>query len=134
VLALLAAGVEVHCLRDCTRGGLTAALTEIARDGGVRLRIRETAIPVSPGVAAACELLGLDPLQLACEGRFIAFVPAAQAAHALGVLQADPAAVAAVKIGTVTAKADSGTVELETSLGVLRALDLPAGDQLPRIC
>lgn len=134
VLALLAAGVEVHCLRDCTRGGLTAALTEIARDGGVHLRIRETAIPVSPGVAAACELLGLDPLQLACEGRFIAFVPAAQAARALDVLQADPAAIAAVEIGTVTAMAASGAVELETSLGVLRALDLPAGAQLPRIC
>jgi hydrogenase expression/formation protein HypE len=134
VLALLAAGVEVHGLRDCTRGGLTAALTEIARDGGVRLRVHETVIPVSPGVAAACELLGLDPLQLACEGRFIAFVPAAQAERALDVLRADPAAAAAVAIGTVTAMAASGTVELETSLGVLRALDLPAGAQLPRIC
>jgi hydrogenase expression/formation protein HypE len=134
VLALLAAGVEVHCLRDCTRGGLSAALSEIARDGGVRLRVRETAIPVAAAVAAACELLGLDPLQLACEGRFIAFVPAAQAALALAVLRADPAATAAVEIGTVTAVAASGTVELETSLGVLRALDLPAGAQLPRIC
>jgi len=134
VLALLAAGVEVHCLRDCTRGGLTASLTEIARDGGVCVRIREVDIPVSPGVAAACELLGLDPLQLACEGRFIAFVPALQAELALDVLRSDPAAVGAVKIGTVTAMADSGTVELETSLGVLRGLDLPAGAQLPRIC
>lgn len=134
VLALLEAGLEIHCLRDCTRGGLTAALTEIARDGGLRLRIREAAIPVSPGVAAACELLGLDPLQLACEGRFIAFVPAPQAELALTILRADPAASDAVPIGTVIAAASAGTVELETTLGVLRAMDLPAGEQLPRIC
>ena len=134
VLALLAAGVEVHCLRDCTRGGLTAALTEIASAGGLRLRIGEAAIPVSPAVAAACELLGLDPLQLACEGRFIAFVPEAQAGRALEVLRADPVAAAAVRIGTVIAVETSGSVELETTLGVLRALDLPAGEQLPRIC
>jgi len=134
VLALLAAGVDVHCLRDCTRGGLTAALTEIARDGGVRLRVNEAAIPVSPGVAAACELLGLDPLQLACEGRFIVFVPASQAARALTILRADPAAPEAVLIGTVSAVGTPGSVELETILGVLRALDLPAGEQLPRIC
>ena len=134
VLALLAAGVDVHCLRDCTRGGLTAALTEIARDGKLRLRVNEAAIPVSDGVAAASELLGLDPLQLACEGRFIAFVPAAQAGHALDVMRADAAASDAIAIGTVIGPQDRGTVELETTLGVLRALDLPAGEQLPRIC
>lgn len=134
VLALLDAGVDVHCLRDCTRGGLTAALTEIARDGGVRLRVKEQAIPVSPGVAAACELLGLDPLQLACEGRFIAFVPGDQAARALDVLKSDPASAGTVMIGVVVAVETRGSVELETTLGVLRALDLPAGAQLPRIC
>jgi len=134
VLALLEAGVEVHCLRDCTRGGLTAALTEIARDGGMRLRVHEAAIPVSPGVAAACELLGLDPLQLACEGRFIAFVPAAQAELALTILRAAPAAAGALQIGAVITAEAPGTVELETTLGVLRALDLPAGEQMPRIC
>lgn len=134
VLALLAAGVEVHCLRDCTRGGLTAALAEIAREGGVRLRIRESDVPVSAGVAAACELLGLDPLQLACEGRFIAFVPEDQVARALAVLRADPAAGDAVLIGTVLAMETTGRVEMETTLGVRRALDLPAGEQLPRIC
>jgi hydrogenase expression/formation protein HypE len=134
VLALLDSGVDVHCLRDCTRGGLTAALTEIARDGGLRLQVHEAAIPVSPGVAAACELLGLDPLQLACEGRFIVFVTAAQAELALAVLRADPAAAGAVRIGSVSAAAATGSVELETTLGVMRALDLPAGEQLPRIC
>jgi len=134
VLTMLAAGVDVHCLRDCTRGGLTAALTEIARDGRLRLRVKEAAIPVSEGVAAACELLGLDPLQLACEGRFIAFVPAAQAGHALDVMRADAAANDAIVIGTVIGPQERGTVELETTLGVLRALDLPAGEQLPRIC
>lgn len=134
VLSLIKAGVEIHCLRDCTRGGLTAALTEIARDGGVRLRVKEAAIPVSPGVAAACELLGLDALQMACEGRFIAFIPERQAAQALQILRADPASTDAVSIGTVTAEETEGVVELETTLGVLRSLDLPAGAQLPRIC
>ena len=89
---------------------------------------------MSAGVAAACELLGLDPLQLACEGRFIAFVPEAQVERALAVLRADPAARDAVRIGTVRAMETPGRVELETTLGVLRALDLPAGEQLPRIC
>lgn len=134
VLALLAAGVDVHCLRDCTRGGMTAALTEIARDGSLQLRVRESEIPVSPGVAAACELLGLDPMQLACEGRFIAFVPADQAALALDVLKADPASSEAAVIGNVVTEETRGSVELETTLGVLRSLDLPAGAQLPRIC
>jgi hydrogenase expression/formation protein HypE len=134
VLALLAAGVDVHCLRDCTRGGMTAALTEIARDGGLLLRVKESVIPVSPGVAAACELLGLDPLQLACEGRFIAFIPADQAALALDVLKGDPASAGAVMVGNVVVEETRGSVELETTLGVLRALDLPAGAQMPRIC
>lgn len=134
VLALIDAGVEVHCLRDCTRGGMTAALTEIARDAGVRLRVEEASIPASPGVAAACELLGLDVLQMACEGRFIAFVPAVEAQQAVAVLRADPVSAEAVVIGTVVSKESRGTVELETTLGVLRALDLPAGAQLPRIC
>ena len=134
VLAMLDAGLDLHCLRDCTRGGLTAALTEIARDANLRLRVNEAAIPVSDGVAAACELLGLDPLQLACEGRFVAFVPAAQAGQALDIMRADPAAGDAIMIGTVVESQERGTVELETTLGVLRALDLPAGEQLPRIC
>ena len=134
VLALIDAGIEIHCLRDCTRGGLTAALTEIARDGGVRLRVKESSIPVSPGVAAACELLGLDAMQMACEGRFVAFVPAMAAERALEVLRADPISAEAVVIGMVTGEETRGTVELETTLGVLRALDLPAGAQLPRIC
>ena len=135
VLALLDAGIEVHCLRDCTRGGLTAALSEISRDGGVRLRVDERSIPVSPEVASVCELLGLDPLQMACEGRFIAFVPETHAQSALGILRRDGAGAGACVIGSVVAAGEArGTVELRTSLGVLRALDLPAGAQLPRIC
>jgi len=134
VLTLMSSGVDVHCLRDCTRGGLTAALTEIARDGQVCLRVDEAVIPVSPGVAAACELMGLDPLQLACEGRFVAFLPASQASHALAILQADPALSGAALIGTVRESGTKGSVELQTTLGVLRALDLPAGEPLPRIC
>ena len=134
VLALLDAGVDVHCMRDCTRGGVTAALSEIARDGGVLLRVRESAIPISPGVASACELLGLDPLQLACEGRFIAFVPADQIAKALEILSSDTVSAGAVMVGIVVSEESRGSVELETTMGVLRALDLPAGAQMPRIC
>jgi hydrogenase expression/formation protein HypE len=134
VMALLEAGIEVHCLRDCTRGGLAAALVEIARDGGVRPRVREISIPVSPGVASACELLGLDPLQMACEGRFVVLVPGPQAVRALEILRCHPVSEAAVEIGEVVSAADPGSVELQTTLGVFRALDLPAGAQLPRIC
>lgn len=134
VLELIAAGVEAHCLRDCTRGGLTAALCEIARDGGLRLRVQESAIPVETGVASACELLGLDALQLACEGRFVAFISERDADKALALLRDDPATADAVAIGRVIASEPVGNVELETPLGVLRSLDLPAGTQLPRIC
>jgi hydrogenase expression/formation protein HypE len=101
----------------------------------VRLRVDERNIPVSPEVASVCELLGLDPLQMACEGRFIVFVPAAQAQSALAVLRGHEASAGAGIIGTVVTDGEArGSVELQTSLGVLRALDLPAGAQLPRIC
>ena len=96
--------------------------------------MKESAIPVSPGVSAACELLGLDAMQMACEGRFVAFVPAMAAERALEVLGADPISAEAVVIGRVIGEETRGTVELETTLGALRALDLPAGAQLPRIC
>jgi hydrogenase expression/formation protein HypE len=134
VAALLEAGIEVHCLRDLTRGGLAAALVEIAEDGGVELEIDETAIPVSPPVRAACEVLGLDPLLVANEGRFVAFVPQAAAARACAALRAHPLASDAVVVGEVTARAPRGRAWIRGLLGQVRALAMPSGEQLPRIC
>jgi hydrogenase expression/formation protein HypE len=133
VAALLAAGIDVHCLRDPTRGGLASALNEIALDVGVAVEIDEVAVPVDPGVAAACELLGLDPLYVACEGRLVAFLPAAEADRALAVLRTHPLGAAAARIGTVAA-APAGQVTLRTRFGARRLLDLLSGEQLPRIC
>lgn len=134
VAALLEAGVEVHCLRDLTRGGLASALVEIAEDGGVELEVDEAAIPVSPPVHAACEVLGLDPLLVANEGRFVAFVPAAEAARACAVLRAHPLGTDAAIVGQVTAQASRGRAWIRGMLGQVRALAMPSGEQLPRIC
>jgi hydrogenase expression/formation protein HypE len=131
--ALLDGGVEVHCMRDPTRGGLASVLNEIATDAQVGVEVVEAAIPVEEGVAGACEMLGLDPLYVACEGRMVLFVPAHHAEQALGLLHATQGGEGAVRIGTVTA-ADQGTVYLRTSLGTKRILDLLSGEQLPRIC
>ncbi len=130
VADLLAAGIDLHCARDLTRGGLASAVVEIARQGRLGARFDEAAIPVSRPVGAACELLGLDPLQVACEGRFVAYVPAAQAAAALAVMRRGPGGEAATRIGTVT----GGAVTLRSPFGIDRPLDLPAGELLPRIC
>lgn len=133
VLALLAAGVEVRCLRDPTRGGLAAALVEVAEAAGVRVHVEEAAIPVDEAVRGACEVLGLDPLLVACEGRFVAFVPAAQAADAVAVLRAHPVSAGACRIGTVREGAD-GLVTMTTTIGTQRVLDPGSGELLPRIC
>jgi hydrogenase expression/formation protein HypE len=133
VLSLLEAGVEVHCLRDLTRGGLGAALVEIAEASGRRLSVEEAAVPVPPHVSAACGILGLDPLYVANEGRFVAFVPAAHAERALAVLREHRVSRAAALIGSVSTERDR-LVTLETPLGSVRVVDLPSGEQLPRIC
>jgi hydrogenase expression/formation protein HypE len=133
VLALLRAGVEVHCLRDLTRGGLAAALVEIAEASGRGLVVREEAIPVSEPVAAGCELLGLDPLYVANEGRFVAFVPEADAPRALGRLRAHDVCRGARVIGEV-GPGPERLVTMRTRLGSTRVVDLPSGEQLPRIC
>ena len=128
-----AAGADVHCLRDLTRGGLAAALNEIATGAGVGIELQETAIPVAKPVAAACELLGLDPLYVANEGRLVAFVPAESADGILEIMRADPACVGPAVIGTVTDE-HPGTVELRGSLGGGRIVDMLSGEQMPRIC
>jgi hydrogenase expression/formation protein HypE len=133
VLALLDAGVDVRCLRDLTRGGLGAALNEIARDAALTVSVDEEAVPVGPEVAAACEVLGLDPLYVANEGRFLAFVAPADEHRALGVLRRFPVCAGVRSIGAAEA-GRAGLVTGRTAFGTLRVLDVPSGEQLPRIC
>ncbi len=133
VAALFAAGVEVHCLRDLTRGGLASALNEIAAARGVGIAIEEMGIPVREVVRGACELLGLDPLYVANEGRFVAFVPAGEAARAVDVLRALPVTRGAAVAGCVT-REEPGVVVLESRIGGRRVVDMLSGEQLPRIC
>ncbi|MHC4176601.1 MAG: hydrogenase expression/formation protein HypE [Planctomycetota bacterium] len=124
---------DVHCLRDLTRGGLAAALNEIAEHAGVGIELEEAAIPVAEPVASACELLGLDPLYVANEGRLVAFVPAESADRVLEVMQSHPAAHRPAVIGTVT-DVHPAMVELRGLLGGGRIVDLLSGEQMPRIC
>ena len=133
VLALIESGIDVHCLRDPTRGGLATALVEIATTAGVQVSIDEAAVPVADDVRGACEILGFDPFYVANEGRFVAFVPAAQQARALAILQALSLCRDARAIGAVTEGA-SGIVTARTSIGGQRVLDMLSGEQLPRIC
>lgn len=133
VTALLESGVDVHCLRDLTRGGLASTLVEIAEATGLSLTLDESALTVPEAVAGACELLGLDPLYVANEGRFAAFVPAADAERALEALRECPVSAGAVLAGRVTA--DPGPpVTLATRIGAARVIDMLSGEQLPRIC
>ncbi len=133
VQALLAAGVRLRCLRDLTRGGLGAALNEIALDGQVALRVDEAAVPVRADVSSACELLGLDAFYVANEGRFLAVVAPDDEQPALAVLRRHAVSAGTAAIGTVHA-APRGLVSVHTRLGSARVLDLPSGEQLPRIC
>jgi hydrogenase expression/formation protein HypE len=133
VLALLEAGVRVHCLRDLTRGGLASALNEIAASARVQINVDERLIPVREEVRGACELLGLDPLYVANEGRFVAFVPSSDVAQALAVLQSNAVSAEARCVGSVCGDS-AGLVVVKSSIGVQRILDLLSGEQLPRIC
>jgi len=133
VADLIANGIEIHFLRDLTRGGLASALNEIASVAGVKLSIDERTIPVHDEVQGACEVLGLDPLYVANEGRFVAFVPEAQADLAVAVMRGHAVATEAVRVGKVDGR-ESSIVVLKTVLGTHRILDLLSGEQLPRIC
>jgi hydrogenase expression/formation protein HypE len=133
VNALLDAAPATHVLRDPTRGGLATALCEIAGASRVGVWIEEAEVPVRDEVQGACALLGFDPLYVACEGRFIAFVPGAQAESALLALRALPSGRGARRIGVVT-EAEPGRVVLETRIGSHRLLEKLSGEQLPRIC
>lgn len=130
---LLTEGVEIHCLRDLTRGGLASAMNEIAGAAGYCIALRETSIPVRGDVRAACEILGFDPLYVACEGRFAAFVAPADADRALWIMRSHPVSANSALVGSVTPATD-GIVKLKTSVGTSRIVDMLSGEQLPRIC
>ena len=127
------AGEHIHCLRDPTRGGLAAALNELAMASHVSIEIEEQAVPVSPAVQGACELLGMTPLEVANEGKLVAVVAAEAAEDLLGVMRQHPLGQSAALIGEVT-DGEAGRVWARTVLGTTRLLDLPAGELLPRIC
>ncbi len=133
VLDLLKAGIEIHCLRDLTRGGLASALNEIAEAARVRIEIVEKSVPVREDVHAACEMLGLDPLHVACEGRFVAFVADRDAERALQIMRGHETGRGSAAIGRVTGSS-APLVTLKSAIGASRILDMPSGEQLPRIC
>ena len=133
IAAMLATGTDIRCLRDPTRGGLAATLNEIAGQSGVGMMLQESAIPVKPVVAAACELLGLDPLNVANEGKLIAICASADAPKLLAAMRAHPLGHDAALIGELTADAHH-FVQLSTAFGGRRIVDWLASDQLPRIC
>lgn len=131
VRKLIESGIELHCLRDLTRGGLATALIEIAEAGKLDIRLEAAAIPISDPVRGACEILGFDPLYVANEGRFVAFVPADAAERAAVILRRFGEEVSI--IGFVETSPNSGAVLLNT-IGGTRCLDMLTGEQLPRIC
>ncbi len=134
VAAMLAAAPgAVHALRDPTRGGLAASLNELAVEAGVGVELVERSVPVPPEVAAACGLLGLDPLYVANEGRLVALVDAGSADAVLDAMTAHPQGAGAARIGTV-GEAHPGVLTVRTGIGGTRIVDLPLGEQLPRIC
>jgi hydrogenase expression/formation protein HypE len=133
VEALFEACRQVHVLRDPTRGGVATTLNEIARQSGVGIELDESAIPVRPAVQSACELLGMDPLYVANEGRLVAMVGAAEAEVALQALRRSRYGEGAARIGTVLAD-PPGRVLMRTAIGGTRLVDMLAGEMLPRIC
>ena len=133
VAGLLAAVPGVRALRDATRGGVATILNEIAKAADVGVLVTEDAIPVRDQVRGAAELLGIDPLYVACEGRLVAVVDGARAEEALAVLRAHPLGAQAAIIGEVTAE-PVGLVTIKTTFGGTRIVDLLVGDPLPRIC
>ena len=132
--ALIDAGIDVHCLRDATRGGLASALVELSATRGLDVHLDETQVPVLDEVRGACELLGLDPLYVANEGRFLAVVAGDQVDAALDVLHRLAPDDGAAHIGSVGVEATRPRVHATGITGVDRILDLLSGEQLPRIC
>jgi hydrogenase expression/formation protein HypE len=130
---LAAVGPSLRCLRDATRGGVASVVNELARASGVAMVVREAAVPVPAAVAGACEILGIDPMYVANEGTFVAFVAPEAAEQALAALRAVPGHEHAAEIGEVRSE-PPGMVLVETAFGGRRVMDLLVGDPLPRIC
>jgi hydrogenase expression/formation protein HypE len=128
-----AIGTGLHVMRDPTRGGVASTLNEIAQASGVGIELLEESLPIDPTVAAACEILGLDPLYVANEGIFVAFVPQSLANDALTTLREHPLGARSGVIGRVV-EDNAGSVWMRTAIGGSRIVDLLPGDQLPRIC
>jgi hydrogenase expression/formation protein HypE len=133
VAAMLAVTPDLHALRDPTRGGLATSLNEIAGAARVGIRIDEGAVPVPAEVANACALLGLDPFYVANEGRLVAFVPRTNAEEILAAMRSHSAGTGAVIIGECVDE-HPGMVVARTAFGATRVVDVPLGEQLPRIC
>jgi hydrogenase expression/formation protein HypE len=133
VKSILDTGAEIHAMRDLTRGGLSAALCEVASASGTGVRIQESALPIGREVRGACDLLGLDPLTIANEGKLVVFCRQADADRVLAAMKSHPLGRQAVVIGEVTEK-PKGMVLLHTTIGGERIVDLPTGEDLPRIC
>ncbi len=124
---------EIHAMRDPTRGGLATSLNEFAKSSQVGISLTENTVPVRPEVNGACEILGIDPLYVANEGKLVVVVPDCCATEMLAVMQADPLGTEAAIIGKVTAE-NPGMVTMRTGLGASRIIDIPVGESLPRIC
>jgi hydrogenase expression/formation protein HypE len=133
VETMLAASREIHCLRDATRGGLAAALNELAKSSQVGIVFKEDLVPLQAGVKAACEMLGMDPFYVANEGKLVAIVNGEIAGDVLAAMHSHPLGKQAAIIGQVVSE-HPGMVISKTSIGGSRVVDLPAGELLPRIC
>ncbi len=133
VQALLEANITIRCLRDLTRGGLASALVEIAEAAHLHLHLDERALPVREDVRGACEVLGLDPMYVANEGRFVCFVPATEADDVLAIMRDLDLGAESCRIGEVSAE-PAGLVTLQSRIGVNRIVEMLSGEQLPRIC
>ncbi|MCG8403952.1 MAG: hydrogenase expression/formation protein HypE [Phycisphaerales bacterium] len=133
VMSLLSSGMEIHCMRDLTRGGLASALNEIADAACLSMEIDECSIPIREDVRGACEMLGLDPLYVACEGRFVVFVPPEQAARTIELMNGHVVGRDACVVGVVSGSRPP-TVTMRSRIGASRIIDMLSGEQLPRIC
>ena len=133
VATMLATGAEIRCMRDVTRGGLATVLNEIANAASVRVLLSEPDLPVRDAVRAACEILGLDPLYVACEGRLVAIVNADDAPSLLGAMRSHPLGSDALQVGTVVCRSEA-RVLVRTAFGTTRMVDALPGALLPRIC
>ncbi len=133
VMNMIENGIDVHCLRDATRGGLASVLVELSQSGGYEFHIEESAIPVRDDVAAACEILGLDPLYVANEGCMAAFIAGKDAEKALQIMKNFPTGQNASVIGRVMDSREARVI-MKSRIGTRRIIDMISGEQLPRIC